>query len=68
MKKDRYTRPVTEEVTIATYCSILAGSQDNWADAKHNDTGAVEWDDEEEYDDNNGNVNWAGYQKDMSIW
>ncbi len=67
MKKRKYTSPTTEVVNIGTECSMLAGSQDPWADAKHNDKGSVDWDDEEEYDQND-DVNWAGYQKDMSIW
>ncbi len=72
MKKRKYIIPTIEVVNIATEISMLAGSQDPWADAKPHkpNPGNNIWDDEIENADNIQDVgsNWAGYQQDMSIW
>lgn len=72
VNKRRYARPVIELLSVNASCSLLGTSQTPWADAKHHkpffDNSA--WDDEKSGNDNiaNENTNWAGYQKDMSIW
>lgn len=48
---------------------MLSSSVTDWADAKPNNPSHNLWADEvEEVTPQEKNTNWAGYQKDMSLW
>lgn len=68
MKK--YISPTTEVVNVQARCSMLAGSDPtDYADAKPYNPSHNLWADEEEYSaPQEKSTNWAGYQKDMSLW
>lgn len=72
MKK--YISPTTEVMNVQARCSMLSGSSltdrpTDWADAKPNNPSHNLWADEEEYSaPQEKSTNWAGYQKDMSLW
>lgn len=69
MKK--YISPTTEVVNVQARCSMLAGSYHptDYADAKPYNPSHNLWADEEEYSaPQEKSTNWAGYQKDMSLW
>ena len=69
MNKKKYISPTTEVVNVQARCSMLSASVTDWADAKQNDPSYNLWADEEEYSaPQEKNSNWAGYQKDMSLW
>lgn len=56
-------------VGVLPRCSMLSGSVTDWADAKPNNPSHNLWADEvEEVTPQEKNTNWAGYQKDMSLW
>lgn len=72
MNKKKYISPTTEVVNVQARCSMLSGSADrptDWADAKPYNPSHNLWTDEEEYSaPQEKSTNWAGYQKDMSLW
>lgn len=72
MKMKKYISPTTEVVNVQARCSMLAGSDrppTDWADAKPYNPSHNLWADEEEYSaPQEKSTNWAGYQKDMSLW
>lgn len=69
MNKKKYISPTTEVVNVQARCSMLSGSPTDWADAKPNNPSHNLWTDEEEYSaPQEKSTNWAGYQKDMSLW
>lgn len=69
MNKKKYIIPTTEVVNVQARCSMLSASVTRWADAKQNDPSYNLWADEEEYSaPQEKSANWAGYQKDMSLW
>ena len=71
MNKKKYISPTTEVVNVQARCSMLSGSDDvnRWADAKPYNPSHNLWADEEEYSaPQEKSTNWAGYQKDMSLW
>lgn len=69
MNKKKYMAPTVEVVSMQTVCTILAGSQTDWADAKSNVVTDSFWDDEinDDYQEDD-NTNWAGYQKNINLW
>lgn len=69
MNKKKYISPTTEVVNVQARCSMLAGSPTDWADAKPYNPSHNLWADEEEYSaPQEKSTNWAGYQKDRSLW
>ncbi len=71
MKMKKYISPTTEVVNVQARCSMLAGSDHptDYADAKPYNPSHNLWADEEEYSaPQEKSTNWAGYQKDMSLW
>lgn len=70
MNKKKYISPTTEVVNVQARCSMLSGSRPtDWADAKPYNPSHNLWADEEEYSvPQEKSTNWAGYQKDMSLW
>lgn len=72
MNKKKYISPTTEVVNVQARCSMLSGSgfrPTDWADAKPYNPSHNLWADEEEYSaPQEKSTNWAGYQKDMSLW
>lgn len=69
MNKKKYISPTTEVVNVQARCSMLSGSPTDWADAKPYNPSHNQWADEEEYSaPQEKSTNWAGYQKDMSLW
>ena len=71
MNKKKYISPTTEVVNVQARCSMLSGSDyvTRWADAKPYNPSHNLWADEEEYSaPQEKSTNWAGYQKDMSLW
>lgn len=74
MRKKLYARPAIEILSTSSASSLLSSSpgQGPWADAKPSrpDFNNNFWDDEMDDTGNAANegANWAGYQKDMSLW
>ncbi len=69
MNKKKYISPTTKMVGVLPRCSMLSSSVTDWADAKPNNPSHNLWADEvEEVTPQEKNTNWAGYQKDMSLW
>ena len=71
MKMKKYISPTTEVVNVQARCSMLSASVTvtDWADAKPYNPSHNLWADEEEYSaPQEKSTNWAGYQKDMSLW
>ena len=74
MRKKLYARPAIEILSTSSASSLLSSSpgQGPWADAKPRkpDFNNNFWDDEMDDTGNAANegANWAGYQKDMSLW
>lgn len=74
MRKKLYARPAIEILSTSSASSLLSSSpgQGPWADAKPSrpDFNNNFWDDEMDDTGNaaNESTNWAGYQKDMSLW
>lgn len=55
MNKKKYIKPRIEIITMTQNTTILAGSQDNWADAKKKKQDTNLWDDEDEENNNSSN-------------